>query len=189
MLRQLGFDCYLASARVYGHNESVFDFSIDTHVVIVVSIYGASYLVDVGWGDSYRKPVLLRDGVCFSDHSGRYRIRFEKKGMRWGVEKFLSDEWRAQYGFSMKACELLDLRENLHSLYFSPDLSAYRRVNCILPTGVGYMWLKENQFLMKENDAARTIDVFGTTEISNILRNEFNMEGAFIDLCVEKMAR
>lgn len=189
LLRQLGFDCYLASARVYGHQEKILDFSVDTHVAIVVSISGGPYLVDVGWGDSYRKPVPLRDALHFADHSGCYRIRFEKNRAQWIVEQRLPDEWRAQYGFSMKERELLDFHENLNNLYFSPELWTYRKLNCISPTDAGCIWLKENQFVVRERCATRTVDVSSVVEISNILRREFNMEDAFIDFCIEKMAQ
>jgi N-hydroxyarylamine O-acetyltransferase len=62
----------MASAQVYIPTKERFTPEFD-HMVLLVNLEN-TYLVDVGFGDTFRKPIALPDGIT-EDISGRYRVQ------------------------------------------------------------------------------------------------------------------
>lgn len=71
LLKELGYKLDIVSARVFNPQKAVFGQEFD-HLTIIVHLE-RSYLVDVGFGDSFREPIALPDGEA-EDVSGKYRI-------------------------------------------------------------------------------------------------------------------
>lgn len=181
MLRRLGFHAYLASAHVYGYNEHVFNFSMDTHAIIIVLLKEKRYLVDVGWGHSYRKPILINQNVAFSDLSGNYRLQSLRNCHQFLIEKFCSGEWKAQYQFSLQKNSLQSFQNNLAIRYSTihPD-GNNRKINCIKATCDGYLELKQDYFLIQEGDRIKKIEIKKTGQIPTFLRHSFGMHENYV---------
>ena len=98
LLKELGFDAKMISATVVKSDGSYA--KMDTHAAIIVEL-DASYLVDVGFGDSTISPIPF-GGERRTDNSGTYKIEEIKSGLyeltreNDGIEKvlyqFLLDE-------------------------------------------------------------------------------------------------
>ncbi len=72
LLRELGFRARIISARV-ATEDGNFTPEYD-HLAIVVSLHGANYLVDVGFGHFALAPLPIRLGVKHSDGIGEFQI-------------------------------------------------------------------------------------------------------------------
>jgi arylamine N-acetyltransferase len=72
LLRSLGFSVSMVSSQVYRSAEDMFTPQFD-HMVLLVNLEKA-YLVDVGFGDTFRNPIALPDGIV-EDISGTYRVQ------------------------------------------------------------------------------------------------------------------
>ena len=72
VLRSLGFTVSMVSGRVHMPKINRFSPEFD-HMGLLIDLE-KTYLVDVGFGDSFRKPIALPDGIV-EDISGRYRVQ------------------------------------------------------------------------------------------------------------------
>lgn len=59
LLVSLGYDVTLARGKVTGHDDT----ELGNHMVIMVHLDGTTWLPDVGLGDGYRDPIVLRESV------------------------------------------------------------------------------------------------------------------------------
>lgn len=55
-LRAIGFNCYLAHAKLCDAEDSV-------HMVVIVDVGGVQWVADVGWGNGFVEPVLITSEV------------------------------------------------------------------------------------------------------------------------------
>ncbi|UXX80234.1 arylamine N-acetyltransferase [Reichenbachiella carrageenanivorans] len=71
LLKQLGFECHLISAKVYKGNDlgPAFD-----HAAILVYFADQVYLADVGFGHSFLEPKQLTPGLVQMDYNSYYKI-------------------------------------------------------------------------------------------------------------------
>ena len=86
LLRRLGFQVDFLSARVFGRITDGMDFD---HATMRVETEGVAYMVDVGFGDGFYKPMELRSGstseYCqrefrFYEYEGRCRLESCRNG-------------------------------------------------------------------------------------------------------------
>lgn len=180
LLESLGFEVHLVSVHVHGHNNNVFNFKIDTHVAIILKFNEKLYLVDVGWGDSYRKPVPLEKNIIFSDNTGKYKLSFKKNLGKYELEKFCNDAWRRQYSFSLEKRELDSFYENLNIIYHDPAHEIHRQLNCDKPNKNGAFYLKNDEFTIKEGDKIEKNSFENYGGIQNILIKFFGIDRAFV---------
>ena len=96
LLEKLDFNISIVSARVFNEEKGNFGPEFD-HITILVNLDGI-YLVDVGFGDSFRRPIELKKGLS-EDISGKYKIEEEERGI-YILRRFQSNEWKPQYKFS-----------------------------------------------------------------------------------------
>jgi N-hydroxyarylamine O-acetyltransferase len=117
LLRGLGFDVTLLAGQLVDHETGI-PGPERAHLVLLVNL-GDHWLVDVGWGEAYRRPLALRAGNEHTDPEiASYRL--EHDGHRQVVERH--DEsletnlkpaagWRTAYRFDLTPHELPDFVE------------------------------------------------------------------------------
>ncbi|SMD35261.1 N-hydroxyarylamine O-acetyltransferase [Reichenbachiella faecimaris] len=71
LLSQLGFTCHLISAQIFNEGELGLPFE---HAAILVYFEDQVYLVDVGFGDLFLEPKLLKPGAIQMDYTKYFRI-------------------------------------------------------------------------------------------------------------------
>ena len=85
LLRELGYDVTLLAAEVPEPRDGGPRHD-RAHLVLLVDLDGP-WLVDVGWGEAYRRPFALRAGNEHADpHLGTYRL--EEQDGRWQVREW-----------------------------------------------------------------------------------------------------
>ena len=109
LLRELGYDVTLLAAEVPEPRDGGPRHD-RAHLVLLVALDGPR-LVDVGWGEAYRRPFALRAGNEHADpHLGTYRL--EEQDGRWQVREWQNDApSRVAYRFDLTPHELRDFAE------------------------------------------------------------------------------
>ena len=96
-LSAMGFQVSLLSARVWRKHERNWGPEFD-HLTLSVTL-DQTYLVDVGFGDAFRAPMLLST-VEQSDVSGKYRLVQGEWSDELVLEHAAKDHWRSLYRVS-----------------------------------------------------------------------------------------
>ncbi len=114
LLTQLGFSAYFVGATLkrengWGRNES--------HATQIVSL-DQPYLLDVGFGNSARKPLPL-NGQPVEDVSGKYRVLPMETGYFY-KQRYEDGEWKTIFRFLNIERKLEDFNKICHFVQTSP---------------------------------------------------------------------
>jgi N-hydroxyarylamine O-acetyltransferase len=174
LLREIGFSVTTASGRVYLPREDKFTPDFD-HMVLLVHL-DKTYLVDVGFGDSFRQPIEMPDGEE-EDIGGRYRLRaVPMQQDHYILEKEEKDEWSPQYRFTTYPREMPDFAEMCQFHQTSPESPFTQGPFCTIATEAGRLTLSERSLTITEGQEKRKICVSSPEEGTDILRKHFGME-------------
>src|SRR5262245_34501478 len=100
LLRALGFEVSMLSAGV-ARDDGTFDPPFD-HMTLLVQLE-ERWLADVGFGDSFREPLLLDDrGEQVQDGDAH---RLVEDGEHLILERRIDDSWRPQHRFTLDPYE------------------------------------------------------------------------------------
>jgi N-hydroxyarylamine O-acetyltransferase len=95
----MGFDAKIIRAEMFPGETFRNHFD---HMALIVSVTGIDYLVDVGNGKSFGKPIAIEGGHSVDGEGGQYRI--EAYGDHDRVLSFFDKgEWHYRYAFQMQA--------------------------------------------------------------------------------------
>jgi N-hydroxyarylamine O-acetyltransferase len=186
LLRELGFQVTLLAGQV-------FDPSTGTpgperaHLVLLVELDGPR-LVDVGWGEAYRRPFALRAGNEHVDPAiAAYRLEETDAG-RWQVVERHDDSletnlrpsagWRIAYRFELTPHELPDFAETCRwQETESPFFTGHRF--CTIATADGRRTLMDDRLIVREGGtrSERPVD---DDEVPALLEDLFGVRDALI---------
>jgi N-hydroxyarylamine O-acetyltransferase len=158
LLAELGFSVSLASGRVYIASDHRFSPEFD-HMVLLVQM-DKTFLVDVGFGDCFRKPLELPDG-SEEDVSGIYRIVPPLPDQDvYLLKRKNNDKWQAVYSFTLHPRQLKDFSEMFAFNQTSPNSHFTRQTVCSAATERGRVTLSEDSLTVTEGHhlQKKTID-------------------------------
>lgn len=179
LLRALGFEVAMLSAQV-ANASGEFGRDFD-HMTLMVSTADASarpWLVDVGFGDSFREPLLLDEPGEQLQGSRTYRIVPD------GVHRILlqrdeGGEWKAQYRFTLQAYTYPDYADMCRYHQTSPDSHFTRSRLCSRATREGRLTLSDMRFITTSGSGARQSrqerDLRSEAEHAQVLRDYFGI--------------
>lgn len=147
LLTSLGFKADMLSARVFNSRKNELGPDFD-HMTLLVHLQ-KDYLVDVGFGDSFRIPVEMPDGEVI-DVIGHYRIFKNENGI-FELQRFENDNWEMQYCFKTIPRKLEDFNEMCAFQQDSPDSHFRTRILCTIATETGRITLSNNSLTITEN--------------------------------------
>ena len=172
LLRELGFDVAMLSAEV-ASAEGDFSPPFD-HMTLLVSLE-QRWLVDVGFGDSFREPLRLDERGDQAQGSRAYRIRRDDPYLIL-MQRSGADEWRAQYRFTLQPYEYADYAERCRYHQTSPQSHFTRNRICSLATKEGRISLSEMRFITtSENGERQEQTLTSPAEYDAILRERFGI--------------
>lgn len=156
LLREIGFDVVKLSARVAeegGGYSPDFD-----HMVLMVSLE-QRWLVDVGFGDTFRYPLSLDDAGEQEQIGRAYRLRSEADWLTLAERK--GDAWKPQYRFTLRPYEFADFEPMCHFHQTSQESHFRRGRVCTLATPTGRLTLSELRLIESTFDGGREQRVLG----------------------------
>jgi N-hydroxyarylamine O-acetyltransferase len=172
LLRRLGFEVDLLAAAVAVDN-GAFGPERD-HLTLLVRL-SDPWLVDVGFGDSFREPLALNESNLSHQHGDDFRFR--RDGETWTLlRRRLGGPWEPQYRFTLQPHHLNDFEEMCHFQQTSPDSIFTRRRICSLATPDGRLTVSDSR-LITTRGHQRVERVLGSEEeVRAVLRSYFGID-------------
>jgi len=157
LLRSLGFSVSMVSSQVYGPAEDRFTPEFD-HMVLLVELE-KTYLVDAGFGDAFRKPIAMPDGIV-EDISGRYRLRpIGSAHDMYVLQKQDKDNWQHVYRFTARPRVISDFEEMCTFNQTSPESHFTQEIICTIATKNGRVSLSDDYITITVGSSKRKIKV------------------------------
>jgi len=172
LLTNLGFNVDMLSARVYNHQKLELGPEFD-HMTLLVHLV-KDYVVDVGFGDSFRHPIEMPGGEA-KDISGHYRI-IDKAGGFFELQRFETAEWKLQYSFTTISRKYCDFEEMCYFQQNDPSSHFRTGMLCTIATPNGRMTLGNNSLTITENGNKIKTEFDSEKEFLRLLTKHFGIE-------------
>jgi N-hydroxyarylamine O-acetyltransferase len=154
LLRALGFNVTLLSARVAredGSQSPEFD-----HLVLRVDLQ-ESWLVDVGFGDSFVEPLKLEPNVEQPQFGRAYRLKCD--GLDWIFESQTGRTWKSEYFFTLQHRQLPEFAEMCRYHQTSPQSTFTQKSVCSLATREGRITVAGSRLIQTRNGVREERDL------------------------------
>jgi N-hydroxyarylamine O-acetyltransferase len=172
LLRALGFDVRMLSAGV-ANAEGEFGPDFD-HMALMVTLE-QRWLVDVGFGDSFREPLLVDERGEQVQGSRAYRILSDGAHLIL-TQRDEGDEWKAQYRFTLQTYTYADYAEMCRYHQTSPQSHFTRARICSRATPEGRITLSEMLLITtSKNGGRRERTLVSEEEYAEVLREQFGL--------------
>lgn len=171
LLRLIGFQTRLVSARVFSGNGHGPEFD---HAAIIVTIDGADYLTDVGFGAFSTEPLRLIPDEEQHDPSGTFVIR-KREDDYFEVMKRDGGSWRSEYIFKDVPRELPEFSDMCDFQQYSPESHFTKGKLCSIMTVTGRKTLTDKSFIVTGPIRKTEVPVKSDDEFYQILEREFSI--------------
>lgn len=172
LLRELGFDVAMLSAQV-AKEQGGFGPDFD-HMTLVVTLQ-QRWLSDVGFGDTFREPLLIDEREIQVQGKRAYQI-LEDNTYLTLMERRSGKEWQAQYRFTLKPYGFADYVEMCHYHQTSPKSHFTQKRICTRATQFGRVTLDEKHVSITVNDSERQVRMLSSEEeYLTLLRQYFGI--------------
>lgn len=175
LLRALGFDVAMLSAEVADAAEG-FGPNFD-HMALMVTLE-ERWLVDVGFGDSFREPLLLDQPGEQVQNERAYRIAPDGAYLTLSqrTNGLRNNEWKAQYRFTLQPRQYPDFAEMCHYHQTSSKSHFTRARICSRFVPDGRLTLSNMRFITTSVNGQRQERVLrDKEEYARILREQFGI--------------
>lgn len=171
LLRALGFEVSVLSAGV-ANDKGGFGPEFD-HMTLQVDLE-RRYLADVGFGDSFRGPLLLEERG--EQVQGGEGFRIDGAGTRLVLMRRTGgDGWRPQYRFGLEPRVSADFEEMCRYHQTSPDSSFTRERLCSLATPDGRITLSGMRLITTRGGAREERNLADRWEYADTLQKLFGI--------------
>jgi N-hydroxyarylamine O-acetyltransferase len=149
LLRELGFRVTLLSAEV-ARPEGGFGIPFD-HMALRVELGGAEWLADVGFGDSFLRP--LRMTPDREEREAGYRFRLRGPEPAWLLERAPSNggDYVPQYRFTTTPRALEEFREACHYHQTSPESTFTQKAVATRALEDGRVTVAQDRVIVRQN--------------------------------------
>lgn len=171
LLRAMGFEVSMLSAGV-SRDEGGFDPPFD-HMTLLVQLE-ERWLADVGFGDSFREPLLLDDRSEQVQGVDAYRL-VDADGYVI-VQRRKGDEWKPEYRFTLEPHEYSDFADMCHYHQTSPDSIFTRRRACTRATEDGRITVSDMRLIITARGEKQERELGSHEEWKAALREYFGVE-------------
>lgn len=173
LLRALGFGVSRVAARV-ASAESGYSPPFD-HMALLVSAEQSTYLVDVGFGDSFRLPLVVEPDRTQSQLGRAYKlVRDDDWLVLKGKQR--DADWQPEYRFTQQAFELTDFVPRCHFHQTSAESHFRRGRVCTLATPDGRITLREHTLITSTLAGNRhERELADEAEVARVLAEQFGV--------------
>jgi len=173
LLRKLGFRVEMLSARV-ANPRGEFGPDFD-HMTLMVELE-QRWLADVGFGDSFREPLLLDERGIQKQNEREYEIVAEGD-QRILMQRESGGDWVAQYRFTLQPHAYADYAEMCRYHQTSPDSHFTKAPLCSLATADGRITLGGGHFITTTRGGERSeVTVSDDVEFAQLLKDHFGID-------------
>ena len=174
LLSELGFQVTRLAARVFGKDGSLgipFD-----HLALQVRLE-SPWLVDVGFGASFVRPIRLESGIEQIDDTGVYRLERDEHRFTLSSRQRDDGSWTKSYQFDETPYSLADFSSGCVYHQTSPESPFTRRSVCSRATPSGRISLTSDKLLTTTHSGTRHETVLTDhAQYLALLREHFDIE-------------
>ena len=171
LLRALGFNVTMLSAEV-ANNEGEFGPPFD-HMTLLVTLEDR-WLADVGFGDSFREPLLLDergpqiqgDDAFTIEETGTHLLMSRRQG---------NGDWQPQYRFTLEPYGFADYDEMCRYHQTSPHSHFTQKRICSRATVDGRVSLSEMRLITTRGREREEFELSSDPEYADALREKFGI--------------
>jgi N-hydroxyarylamine O-acetyltransferase len=182
LLRELGFNVTMLSAEVSnatGELGPEFD-----HMALLVAL-SDRWLADVGFGDSFRQPLLLDDKTEQLQDGDAYRIDAAGDHLVL-MRRVATGEWKTQYRFSLQPHVYADYAEMCRYHQTSPESHFTQRRICSRATVDGRVTLSDTRLITTKGLEKQERELADRDEYAKVLRDQFGIVGEALHATLQK---
>ena len=151
LLRALGFEVTMLAARV-ADGEGGYSPAFD-HMALMVELEDR-WLVDVGFGDTFREPLLLDERDVQQQAGGAYRVDADGERLVL-VERKPGGSWKPQYCFALRGYAFADYEDRCRFHQTSPDSHFRKSRMCSRATPDGRLTSSDLRLIETSLDGER----------------------------------
>lgn len=171
LLRELGFEVSMLSAGV-ARDEGGFDPPFD-HMTLLVHLE-QRWLADVGFGDSFREPLLLDERGEQMQGNESYRLIEADEHLI--LQRLESGSWKPQYRFTLEPHLYADFSEMCLYHQTSPDSIFTQRRACSLATAGGRITVTDTRVIITDRGEKHERELVSRDEWMAALRQYFGID-------------
>ena len=171
LLRALGFDVSMLSAEVAragGGFSQPFD-----HMTLMVKLE-ETWLVDVGFGDSFLEPLKMDNSTEQIQGPESFRIVAEDEYLV--VQRQYDHEWKKEYRFTLQPYKYSDFEEMCRYHQTSPQSHFTQKRICSLATSDGRITLSDMRFIVTSDGVREERALSDKKEYDEILLKQFGIK-------------
>ncbi len=171
LLRELGFRVTLLSARVPhadGSDGPEFD-----HLALRIDLE-EPWLADVGFGDSFLKPLRLESAD--EQNEGRRSFRLVEESSVFELQMREPDaNWKREYDFTLQPRQLGEFASMCRYHQTSPESPFTRKKVCSLATADGRVTLSDWKLIQTRNGKREELILNSESEWRAVLKEQFGV--------------
>jgi N-hydroxyarylamine O-acetyltransferase len=172
LLVELGFKCSMISSRIW--NEEVYGPPFD-HMSLKVDL-DDEWLLDVGFGDLFIRPLKIKDQFDQEDKFNTYRIKQLDKTKFLLFAKPRNDlDFEEKYEFDTKPRVIGDFQDQCDFKQYSPESHFVKKVICTIPISTGRKSLTNDSFTKKIGNRKDRVPINSPIEFNEVLKREFSI--------------
>lgn len=177
LLHDLRFDVKIGAAYVYNNKEQRYSYieNVYDHMVLFVQL-NQMYLVDVGFGDSFRKPIALLNGHV-EDVSGIYQVvpLNSSKNIYELQHRQHNHDWIPQYHFSLVSLQLTEFNYSCHWTETSPESHFTQQSVTTIATSNGRITLADQSLTITRDNNKEKIKIIEIETRKKIMKKYFKI--------------
>ena len=171
LLRDLGYNVSMLSAGVMNDKG---EFGPDFDHMTLMVLLEDKWLVDVGFGDSFRQPLLIENRDEQSQGDRSYQI-IEEGNYLVLKEKTIDKDWRSQYRFTLNPCKLDDYIVMCNYHQTSPESNFTQRKICSVAKPDGRVTLSNMRLIVTKGIDRQERVLSDESEYKTVLKKEFGI--------------
>lgn len=173
LLLGMGYSSVMVSSRIYNLDGSWgpnFD-----HLSLVVSLDDKKWLLDVGYGDLFLKPLEVVTNIVQTD--GRNYFKMDKDGDDYVL--LMSEDkvsFEKRYRFNLSACSIHDFNSLNQVKQTHPESYFTKNLVCSKPTSSGRITLFNSKLICKDHSTRNEETIKDKAHFQSLLKNYFGIE-------------
>jgi len=174
LLRSIGFDVKMISARVFDQRQQIFSPEFD-HLAIIAKIDSVDYLADAGFGEFAFSPLQVEPDTIQNDERGNFRIERHDNSY-YKVVKRAGEAWVPEYMFTLTKRDLSEFEDMCRYNQTSPLSHFTQNKFCSLATEKGRITVTAKKIKITVGDSVTEVPLDSEEEFLEALATYFQIK-------------
>jgi len=147
------------------------------HLGIIVSIRNKNYFVDIGYGSPLNQLVELKNEDWHGEILGEEIFSTYKTDNIITYDRLYKGKMIVSKEIELNPLKEIDFETDIKASYEDSDTNPFmRRISMARMTGDKYVWVRNNQIMVRETGIEKQIELENIEEWSNYIHKEFHIK-------------